>query len=200
MRPDALSHKRAAVYQWFSQLLYRELTDEQLQTLCHREHGQWMASLAALPGLPENVATFERRREYVLARKARQQELAADYAMLFLIGPPSGVSPYEGHYPHTSPARARQDMRRLLAQRQQAPGNNEEADHVAIQLALMARLIEDNTDRETQHHFVHAHLMSWLPLFSDCCAERDETGFYAAAVKLITSFVALDEAWLVCGD
>ena len=193
---DRVSSKRAEVYQWFAQLLHQELTDRQLEQLDSREHREWVASLAAIPGMSENAVAFECSRERILTREDRQQELAADYATLLLTGPPLGVSPYAGHYPHTSPAESRLEMRRLLVRYQLAPVESEAVDHIAIQLALMAALIDGNASREEQCHFVHTHLMSWLPVFSNSCATRDKEGFYATAIRLIVGFIEQDEIWL----
>lgn len=193
---DRMSSNRASVYQWLAQLLYQELTDEQLARLGNREHREWVTSLAAIPGMSENIAAFERSRERILTRADRQQELAADYATLLLTGPPLGVSPYAGHYPHSSPAESRLEMRQLLVRYQLAPVDSEAVDHIAIQLALMAALIDGHASREEQYQFVHSHLMSWLPMFSKCCATRDKEGFYTKAVRLIVGFIEQDEVWL----
>ncbi|MEG0533999.1 MAG: molecular chaperone TorD family protein, partial [Citrobacter sp.] len=80
---------------------FRELDEEQLIRLESGESRKWLASLKAIPGLSVDVKNLERSLVRALCRESRQLELAADYASLFLLAPPDGVSPYAGHYPHT---------------------------------------------------------------------------------------------------
>ncbi len=51
MQHNQIHLQRAAIYQWFSQLLFRELDEKQLTSLESGEHRAWIASLAAIPGL-----------------------------------------------------------------------------------------------------------------------------------------------------
>lgn len=83
MRHSPLASRRTAIYQWFSQLLFQELSEAQLVALDRQESRAWIASLSAIPGLASDVKRFERSLTRVLQRAARTQELAADFASLF---------------------------------------------------------------------------------------------------------------------
>lgn len=86
MQHNHIHRQRAAVYQWFSQLLFRELDEEQLIRLESGESRKWLASLTAIPGLSVDVKNLERSLVRALRRENRQLELAADYASLFFTG------------------------------------------------------------------------------------------------------------------
>lgn len=75
-----------------SQLLFRELDQKQLARLESEDTRQWLASLAGIPGLSLDVKKLERSLTQALRRESRQLELAADFATLFLLAPPGGVS------------------------------------------------------------------------------------------------------------
>lgn len=182
MRHSPLTSRRAAVYQWFSQLLFQELSEAQLAALGSQESRVWIASLSAIPGLASDIKGFERSLTRVLQRAARAQELAADFASLFLLAPPVGVSPYAGHYPHTTPAQERRQMNALLVEQELAPRENEASDHIAIQLALMA----EQVSREAPV----------APLFMASCQQRDARGFYVLAVVMMVHFMREDAQYL----
>ncbi|MDA8510397.1 molecular chaperone TorD [Citrobacter sp. Igbk 14] len=196
MQHNLICQQRAAVYQWFSQLLFRELDQKQLARLESEDTRQWLASLAGIPGLSLDVKKLERSLTQVLRRESRQLELAADFATLFLLAPPGGVSPYAGHYPHTTAAEERRQMNVLLVEHGLAAQENEPSDHIAIQLALMARMVTKEETLSAQYYFLHHHIMCWVPLFRDSCQQRDEEGFYARAVSVIVGFIREDEQYL----
>lgn len=60
MQHNQIHQQRAAVYRWFSQLLFRELDEKQLASLENGNSQAWIASLEAIPGLSANVKRFER--------------------------------------------------------------------------------------------------------------------------------------------
>lgn len=196
MQHSSVTSPRAAIYQWFSQLLFQELTEAQLVTLGSRESRAWIASLSTIPGLASDVKRFERSLTRVLHREARAQELAADFASLFLLAPPVGVSPYAGHYPHTTPAQERRQMNALLVEQALAPRENEASDHIAIQLALMAEQISREASVATQYYFLQHHILCWAPLFMASCQQRESEGFYVLAVAMIVHFMHEDAQYL----
>ncbi|HCB1683853.1 TPA: molecular chaperone TorD, partial [Citrobacter braakii] len=192
MQHNHIHRQRAAVYQWFSQLLFRELDEEQLIRLESGESRKWLASLTAIPGLSVDVKNLERSLVRALRRESRQLELAADYASLFLLAPPGGVSPYAGHYPHTTAPEERKEMNVLLVEYGLTPQDNEPADHIAVQLALMARMVTKKETLSAQYYFLHHHIMCWAPLLRESCLHRDEEGVYPQAVNVITHFMRED--------
>ncbi|EDP8627826.1 molecular chaperone TorD [Salmonella bongori] len=196
MQHSSVTSPRAAIYQWFSQLLFQELTEAQLVTLGSRESRAWIASLSTIPGLASDVKRFERSLTRVLHREARAQELAAGFASLFLLAPPVGVSPYAGHYPHTTPAQERRQMNALLVEQALVPRENEASDHIAIQLALMAEQISREASVATQYYFLQHHILCWAPLFMASCQQREAEGFYVLAVAMIVHFMHEDAQYL----
>ena len=196
MQHNHIHRQRAAVYQWFSQLLFRELDEEQLIRLESGESRKWLASLTAIPGLSVDVKNLERSLVRALRRESRQLELAADYASLFLLAPPGGVSPYAGHYPHTTAPEERKEMNVLLVEYGLTPQDNEPADHIAVQLALMARMVTKKETLSAQYYFLHHHIMCWAPLLRESCLHRDEEGVYPQAVNVITHVLREDELYL----
>ena len=174
MQHKQIHQQRAAVYQWFSQLLFRELDEKQLASLENGDSQAWIASLAAVPGVSAEVKRFE----------------------LFLLAPPASVSPYAGHYPHTTAAEERRQMNVLLIEQGLAARENEPSDHIAVQLALMARIVAKEERLSAQYYFLHHHILCWAPLFRDACLVRDNEGFYPQAVNLIVRFMQEDEQYL----
>lgn len=194
---NEVARQRAIIYRWFSQLLFQELSDEGLLRLRDKENLALLNALKLIPELSLLVTHFQRRLRAMLKREECRLELAADFASLFLLPAPSGVSPYAGHYPHTTSPEERQTLRQKLVEHRLAPQNNEAVDHIAIQLALMTALIEEGVEREQQDLFLNRHLLSWLPLCTKRCYQRDRFGFYAAAMGLLTGFVQQDSEWLI---
>ena len=80
------------------------------------------------------------------------------------------------------------DMERLLAAHDLSVADDahEPADHLAIQLALMARLTAaDHPDRAP----LAARLAGWVPTFARACGAHDRVGFHAAAARLLATLV-----------
>lgn len=197
---DEMARQRGWVYRWFSQLLFQELTDEALAHLRDSDNQALVNALKLIPRLSLPACDFQCQLSSALKRPNCQQELAADYASLFLVPPPEGISPYAGHYPHTTSAEVRQVMRRLLVCYELAPQNNEAVDHISIQLALMSTLAEKSIHSkeglEQQRLFLQQQLLIWLPLFSDRCYQCDSFGFYASVLRLLMGFIYEDVKWV----
>ena len=196
MPHNYIHQQRAAVYQWFSQLLFRELDEKQLASLENGDSREWITSLAGIPGVSADVKNFERSLAQALRRESRQLELAAEVASLFLLAPPGGVSAYAGHYPHTTAPEERRQMNALLVEQGLAARENEPSDHIAVQLALMARRVGKEESVAAQYYFLHHHIMCWAPLLRESCLHRDEGGFYPQSVNVIVSFMREDEQYL----
>jgi TorA maturation chaperone TorD len=70
----------------------------------------------------------------------------------------------------------------------------EPADHIAIELALMARLLHRGHspgDRAAVQptEFLDLHLLNWIPAFSARCAAADRTGCYAGLAAMLHGFL-----------
>lgn len=117
--------------------------------------------------------------------------LSVAYGCLFLgIGGPETVSPCESFYRcdgrlFQAPAA---EMERLLAAHNYSAAVSEAPDHVSIELALLAALMEaDHLDR----HVLTERLLCWVPLFRDLLDRRDPTGFWSGAATILTAAIKL---------
>jgi TorA-specific chaperone len=115
--------------------------------------------------------------------------LSIAHGRLFLgIGGPETVPPYESFY--RDDGRLFQaptaEMERLLAAHNYSVAVSEAADHVSIELALLAALMEaDHPDCAG----LAERLMSWVPLFRDLLVRRDSTGFWSSAASVLIATV-----------
>ncbi|MDK9698316.1 MAG: molecular chaperone TorD family protein, partial [Siculibacillus sp.] len=103
---------------------------------------------------------------------------------------PETVPPYESAHVGDGRLFGRPvaEMERLLAAHDLsvAADAHEPADHLAIELALMARLVShDHPDRAT----FAARLTGWIPAFARACEAHDRAGFHAAAARLLATLV-----------
>ena len=150
-----------------------------LAPLCDRPAGQRARGVLAGLGEPEAAAS----------------DLNAAFCCLFLGagGPDGNAPPYESAYSGSGrlfqePAA---EMAKLLAAHGLglAEGCCEPADHLAIELALLASLLA----RPEPAAALVDRLLGWVPSFAARCAACDATGFYAALAALLHAFL-LDQA------
>ncbi|MFV0550241.1 molecular chaperone TorD [Limnobaculum xujianqingii] len=200
IKTDNLAQERASIYRWFACLLFQELSVNDMASLNSPELQQLLRGLKSIPELHLPADLFRRKLKALVNRPNNHLELAADYAELFLVAPPSGVSPYAGHYPHSSPAEERILMNQWLNHLKQQISNNEAADHLAVQLAVMALLIEFRDGQSptfaSQHQYLKERLISWLPGLVKLCQQRDKFGFYSSLLRLLKSYILQDEQYL----
>ncbi len=187
---------RAGVYQWLSSLLTRELDDGALANLAADDSRRWLAKLGDIPELNGPVTAFIEAMDCALERPDASLELAADYASLFLVPPPAGVSLYGGDYPHTTPAGERLALRQWLVRYRCAPVDNQPADHLSIQLALMARCILHPGTPADQRAILKTHLQPWVGLLDHAASLNSISGFYPALLSLVHAWVVQDSRWL----
>jgi TorA-specific chaperone len=133
----------------------------------------------------------------VVARK-----LSAAFTLLFDgVGGHRTVSPYESAHVSASgrlfqaPA---SDMDSLLRQANLSINDmfREPPDHLSIELALLARLIRQDTGQRAQAALLDDHLLAWVPMFADQCCDADSTGFYAGAAGMLAGFLVAQRAAL----
>ena len=207
----AFNEQRAEIYWWMSSLLARELTAEDLEAYHGGEMLTFLSGLGMTPELKAPVEAFRGALNRLKTREDARLELAADFCGLFLSTPKTGALPYASMYVGESGLlndKPAQDMSRLMekfniAQRKEF---NEPADHIAVELDFMGNLIilanqqadEDQAEAvmQEQLEFINTKLMNWLPAFAAKCSERDQFGFYTAAISLLVAFCQLDSAFL----
>jgi TorA-specific chaperone len=130
------------------------------------------------------------------------RQLAVAFTQLFDgVGGPKTASLYESAYVGISgrlfqaPAGA---IEKLLRQSDLSTDDafREPPDHLSIELALLARLIRNDSDHRTQAALLDEHLLVWVPAFAGRCREYDRTGFYAGTAQVLTGFLAAQRAAL----
>lgn len=133
--------------------------------------------------------------------------LAAEYASLFLNARDRSVFPYESVY--TSPEgllmqKARDDVLRKYAQQGlgKSENHNEPEDHLAIELEFMSLLCEQTVNAleindleqgmsclQNQKEFLEQHLLVWCPRFCSDMAADSASDFYRGVALLTHDFL-----------
>lgn len=154
---------------------------------------------ALLAMLAEDGAQYPavRRMTDVLAdphgEDAVAEELARVYTRLFSgVAGPDTVSLYASAHLKGrlfGDATARMDGVLTALGMSVAAENSEPADHLPIQLAVLAEVLRRG-DAAFAHRFCEQQLRNWLPTFLDQCRARDPSGFYAGAAKVIDRVTA----------
>lgn len=143
-----------------------------------------LADLAADPDLAAPIAAL--RAATGGEADAAAIRIAVAHGRLFdgLAGPET-VPPHESA--HVGDGRlfgpAVADMERLIATHDLGIADElrEPADHVAIELAVLAHLTRlDHPDRVA----LAERLAAWVPAFARACAAHDRAGFHAAAARI----------------
>lgn len=191
------STDRAMSYQLLSDIFARELSAEALLTLSALARGG--APAPAVPSelspILEQAAKFG---ETPADAQAAAGDMAVAFASLFLgVGGPDSASPYESVYvdprgltsqgPATAMERELQELDLHIQQTFPEP-----ADHIAIELAVAAKLAETGVPAERQARFLKNRLGTWIPAFAAACARGDKTGFYAAAATAAADLITAD--------
>jgi TorA-specific chaperone len=165
------------------------------EALAATRHGP-LADALALLALDDDLAPGLARLRAAAATDEDPASVTARFGIafgrLFLgIGGPDTVAPYESA--HTGTGRLFQapvgEMERLLAAHDLAVAVDlrEPADHLSIELALMARLAAaDHPDRTA----FAARLAAWVPRFCRLCIAHDPTGYFGGAAEVLAALVA----------
>lgn len=141
--------------------------------------------LGVMPGLAAMRRIFDRDEHdaHVAAR------LAGCYVRLF-EGPrgPATVSLYESTYSGAARRlhqQATADMESILWRCDLAvrPGFGEPADHLSLELALLATLLRVG-DQDTAEA-LRQRLANWVPRTVVACSSSDTTGFYLGALRVV---------------
>ncbi len=203
----AQAKNRAATYALFSLLLRQEVSAELLRRLRKMREGAGASEAAG-----EGLILLDR---YLSKTESLQEqhvldELAADYAGLFLNAGDRPVHPYESVY--TSPERLlMQQAQALVRQVYAASGlvlsrGNEPEDHIALEMEFMSHLCSRTVNAseegdqkavrarlKSQREFLEDHLLRWAPQFSEDLKHFAATGFYRALGCLIRDFLELEK-------
>lgn len=199
----ALSRQRARLYGWFSTLYVAEIPKHVLSSYM-ADKATPFAAFDAL-GLDAEVRRLQASIDALRKVRGAHLELAADFAQMFLLDAKTGALPYASVYDTDDsrlygPAEAR--MKSFLANASLAIQDEfrEPADHLAVYLAVMAHLIEEQAQAgdidaaaRDQLAFLQDALLGWLPGFearNQQAAPRFD--FYPALAALLIAVVKVD--------
>lgn len=200
---------RAAMYGWFSSLYSGELPAATLAAYKAGELAILLEGLCSI-GLDEPCQRLQLAFDSLREVPHAHLELAADFAHAFLLDAKAGALPYASCYTGKSEeffGEAEQRMRSFLTQSSLALQEEfkEPADHLAIYLAVMVKLIEQagtsamptTVQALDQAAFLKDGLMDWLALFVDKCQQvGTRYDVYPALAALLLAFVQQDQSFL----
>ena len=208
------NRQRAQLYGWFASLYAAEVSEVALEGYLGDGYQPLYAGLSDL-GLGAEVARLQAAIEALRTLPLARLELAADFAQLFLLDAKTGALPYASVYEDEGKGSvlygaAEERMRSFLAESGLAiqADFREPADHLAVYLALVAKLAEqdaeqgiDSIDFATaafeQLSFLQAGLLGWLEAFVQRCQQaRPRFDFYPALATLLHGFVREDVLFL----
>lgn len=208
----ALSASRATVYAWFSSAFAAELTSDGIAAY---QRGDAEALFVALKetGFADEVERLRTALEAWDAMPYLKEELAADFARLFLIDARDAALPYASAYLDPQGQLYGEPHRKMRTSLQNSglqvhTSFKEPSDHLAVVLAYVETFIRRAADvsgpdrapaAADQASFLNAALLSWLPRFAQRCQglRKDAVSdFYPALAALLLAFVSEDVAWL----
>ena len=192
--------ERAAAYRWLSGIFAREPSAEAMAAYSGGDGQTLLAhigSIAPLSDVAGALAELANDPDH----EARARDLAGAFAWLFHgVGGRRGAPPFASVYmsargliQQESAAQAAHDLARLDARL--AADFAEPPDHVAVQLSMMAELVERGTPR-IQAAFLDRRLLPWIPEFRDACIAGDRHGLYGMAARCMVGFLEADRAQL----
>lgn len=201
------SEQRAFVYAWFSTLYAAEMPESMLAVYVSGGVSHLLEGFAIL-GLGAQAQRLQTAIDALGDVPDAHLELAADFALLFLLDAKTGALPYASAYINGQTrlyGATEARMRALLADASLDIRDDfkEPADHLAIYLAVMERLIRQHAHTadisaaaRDQVTFLADALQSWLPEFA---ARHQQTSprfdFYPALAELLCAFVEQDVAF-----
>lgn len=180
------------IYRWFSNLLGRELTDAQLQSLQAGEFTRFC--LLKETGFAAEIASIETALTSLQLYSHARLELAADFAECFLLEGAISAMPYASAY--LAGEELTQNLQKMddyltefgLQTNRQV---NEPSDHLCVYLEILLKLVEQKTLAE-QRQFIREQLQTWLPKMAEKLAKIPlQNQFYPALFSLLCKILAL---------
>jgi TorA specific chaperone len=202
------ARQRALVYGWLSTLYAAEVPPKMLSVYVADAAAPLLDGLATL-GLAAEAERLQAAIAALAETPHAALELAADFAQLFLLDAKTGALPYASAYEGNGPrfcGEAEGRMRAFLAESALAIRDEfrEPADHLAIHLAIMGRLVEQHgrtanvaVAANDEAAFLRDALLDWLPEFARRCQQaKPQFDFYPALAALLLAFVREDKLFL----
>lgn len=202
-----VSKQRARLYGWFSTLYAGEIPRQMLASYLAGKAKPFEAFRAL--GLGTEVRRLQTAIDKLRDVKDAHLELAADFAQMFLLDAKASALPYASVYDAGETRLYGQPearMQNFLADASLAVQDEfrEPADHLAVYLAVMARLAEEQaqvadigTAAHDQLAFLQDALLSWLPSFDAANQEAPPRfDFYPALAALLIAVVRVDAQFI----
>jgi TorA maturation chaperone TorD len=202
---------RSSLYELLSVSTYREPSVDTLKELQKR-----LTALKQLSSLwPEKVLWSQVQDLLESIFQENTEELAVDYAGLFLSGRDGSICPSESSYldrmvygPRTI------QVMDLYAKDGFIKENSftEPDDHIAVECAFMgllgnklaATISDEGLDSdeardslERQITFLTEHFLKWVPIWADQVEKRAEASFYRAVARLARTLAESDQRFLM---
>ncbi len=201
---------RADLYRWFSSVFAREQDRASWELQTSPEFLELLEERAAAFELGEGAAALA---EYLGEHAEGDLDellltLAVDYAQLFIGPGPGQAPPFESVYT-SEDGRLYGDAYAKVVETLHREGIavdktfSAPADHVAVELAVMAHLIDRvsegaelpaGADPEADAAFLASHVLPWFPRWLAQVEAHAKTPFYRAAGRMLTSFLAGERA------
>jgi len=185
----------ASIVEWLAGIFVAPPTTDVIASYRERKGAKLFEALAEEPGCAVGAQQMQSASSVEGSAAAVARQLAAAFTQLFDgVGGSKTVSLYESAHVSASgrlfqaPAG---DMEQLLRQSDVSTDTafREPPDHLSIELALLARLIRNDSCQQAQATLLDDHLLVWVPAFAKRCRECDRTGFYAGAARVLTAFL-----------
>lgn len=196
---DARDAERALVYHWISAQFAREPTPQLLAAYRSQDGRALLQNLAHIspltPAVDDIALWIDDATEADLDIIAR--DLAADYAKLFLgAGGRRTAPPYRSFYAANEGRMIQTpavDMQHIMQQLDIRMSDElpEPPDHIAVQLAVMAALVQTSSTAK-QARFLGDHLLDWVDTFCARCIMVSAFGFYTSVARALVKYVHMD--------
>ena len=204
---ERLGSARKKVYTFLS-LVFRQETDEELLKFLRKVDWEHLQQIDD-ERLKEGCEIF---RKFLQGPEAKQviEDLAVDFASIFLGHGRSSAHPYESVYLGKEKVvmeKPRNQVAKIYADEgfQKTAEFNEPEDHVAIELEFMACLCQKVINKlkigdikgaietlEIQENFFKNHLGAWVPCFCSDVIRSAELDYYRAIAQITRGFLAVD--------
>ncbi len=175
---------RQEIGRWLAGLWLQEMDLATLDLYRGDAGKSFLHTLDDIPALSGLVTALREE----AARDARPEtvrlDLAAAYGQLFLTGGPRSVPLYASAYLSDRGLLMQETARQTSAVLEQLglcvpPGFNEPADHIGIQLGILAELaVTTVPDVQDEQTFLRDHLLPWVPTLAALCTRLSPVPLY----------------------
>ena len=176
---------QAWLYLWLADVFAAAPEQETVTSYRFGAGADWLKSISRNACIAQGVAQMQREFARPLDDCALTARLGIGHARLFLgPGGPRTVAPYESAW--RCPDQLHQvplaEMEMLLTEKGLSSARPEPADHLAVELTLMAHLIASH---DPSREALRQRLTGWVPAFCRLCVKRDHTDFWAGAALIL---------------